>query len=165
MRGQTGLMEYIIMTFFIVIVIVVLIFFLTGFQISQFSSQKYQNTMDHALFLMKQTSSSPIFVKEEGVFDDAKLTALASLPNLCGELRDRFGGEWFFEVRVLDNSDDVLCTADSYPECNLWSFCTTEKTFIAYDIPVNVYMNTKTKLETDVLPGNDLALLKVGVYE
>jgi len=107
-----------------------------------------------------------LFVKENGVFDDAKLTALNySVANVCNDLEDIFGNDWFFEVQVLDGTDIITpCTQTSYPNCNYWSFCAVSGNNIAFDLPVNVYRNTRTSLETDILGGTDLALLKVGVY-
>jgi len=161
------LMEYIIMTFFIFIVIIVLIFFLIGYQITQFSLEQRKGAIDRTLSILKQVSVSPLLVKEEGVFDDAKLTALAILgSNGCESLRRLLGEDWFFEVRVLDSSNTInQCDASNYPSCNYWSFCQENRNFTAFDLPVNVYRNTGIIVPTGILPRIDIAILKVGVYE
>jgi len=165
LKAQMGLMEYIVMTFFIILVIVVIIFFLMGFQISQFTLEKKGSAVDRALSLTKQVSSSPLFVKSEGVFDDGKLTSLKTMGNICPQLEGLFGQDWFFEVTVLEDSDVITpCTQSSYPDCNHWSFCTKDQNSIAFDLPVNVYRNIGKIVSTGVLPRTDIALLKVGIY-
>lgn len=165
MDGQSGLMEYIFMIVFLAIVIIVFIFFLTGYQVTQFTSQQAQSSIDRSFSLMNFLSTSPLLVKEEGVFDDGKLTALASLENPCSLLEDRFGKNWFFTITILDGTESNTACSGPLATCNAWSFCERDAPFVAFDIPTNVYRVTKTPLASDFLPGNDLALLTVGVYE
>ncbi|MBI4021127.1 MAG: hypothetical protein HY369_02705 [Candidatus Aenigmarchaeota archaeon] len=164
MKGQLGLMEYIFTAFFLIIIVIALLFFLTGFQITQSVGEKNQGSIDRALLLLKQVSSSPLFVKEQGVLDDAKLTAwLAS--DTCDQLEELFGPDWFLEVTVLDGTGVVVpCSQATYPQCNHWSLCTQEANALAFDLPVNVYRNVNTILTKDVIPATDLGILKVGVY-
>ena len=165
MKGQMGLMEYIILTFFIFIVIIVLIFFLLGFQITQFSLEKKGSSVDRAFSLAKQFSSSPLLTKEEGVFDDGKLTSLTTLGNVCPTLEKFFGKDWFFELTVLDGTGFTTpCNQNTYPNCNSWSFCTQNKNSISFDLPVNIYRNVGSVVSTGVLPRTDIGLVKVGVY-
>ena len=150
---------------FVVIVIVVLFFFLSGFQITQFDAQKKKGAIDRALFLTKAISSSPLFAKEDSVFDDGKLTALATMGNACQDLEKFFGKEWFLELSILDGTDVISpCNSNTYPDCNYWSFCTKNQNSVSFDLPVNVYRNIGTILSTGILPRTDIAVLKVGVY-
>jgi len=157
-------MEYIVLTFFIFVVIIVLIFFLFGFQITQLGSEKRKGFSDRALELTKQISASPLFVKEEGVFDDGKLTSLTTIGNTCEKLEKILGKDWFFEVRVLGTDVLTPCSQETFLDCNYWSFCTQDKNSIAFDLPVNVYRNIGTIVSTGVLPRTDIGLLKVGIY-
>jgi len=90
LKAQMGMMEYIMLTFFIMVIVVVLIFFLGGWQVTQIELQKSRARSDKALALLKEVSSSSLFVKSDGVFDDTKLTAW--LGRSCSELEEIFGG-------------------------------------------------------------------------
>jgi hypothetical protein len=164
-KAQMGMMEYIVLAFFIFAVITVLIFFLIGFQIGQFSVEKHGSRVDRALSLTKRVSSSQLFVKEDGVFDDGKLMSLKNIPDICRHLESFFGREWFFEVTVLDGSGTVSeCTQSNYPACNYWSFCSKGMNNISFDLPVNVYRNIGTVFSETIFPRTDIGLLKVGIY-
>lgn len=156
MKGQMGMMEYVVMVFFLAIVIVVLIFFLTGFQISQLNLEKRTIQLDRTLELSKQVMTSPLFVTENGVLDAAKLTALTAIPDVCDQLTGLFGEEWFFTVRVV-GEPPAVCGVDTFPECTSWEICVQDKTMAAFDFPVNI-------LFYEDLPRKELGLLTVGVY-
>lgn len=166
MRGQLGLMEYVILTFFIVVVIIVLIFFLFGFQVTQLNADQRKGEVSRTLQLAKQIVSSPILVKDEGVFDDGKLTALTMLGDTCSALEDHYGADLFIEVTIFGETDALTpCTQGSYPFCNYWSFCKREDASLAFDFPVNIYRNIGSVGPTGVLPRTDIGLVTVGIYE
>lgn len=162
-KGQAGLMEYILLTFFIMIVVVVLIFFLIGYQITQFTLEKQEASGDRALGLAKRITSSELFAKEEGVLDDGKLTGLSLAGNdLCPELEKLFGPDVFFSVRIVGEPEE-RCTQASYPDCTFWTFCEEEGNRVAVDLPVNVYRNAGLRLPSGILPQTELGLLTAGV--
>ena len=165
MKGQMELMEYVIMGFFLFIMIIVLIFFFTGFQVTQLSQDAKRSQIDQVLTLAKQVSSSPVLVKEIGVFDDAKLTGLASLEDSCKRISSLFGQGWFFEVRVLDGKPDLECTETTYPHCNYWAFCARSAQNTTFDLPVNIVRVVGLQLPAGTFSRTDLGLLRVGVYE
>ncbi|MBL7160866.1 MAG: hypothetical protein ISS93_03395 [Candidatus Aenigmarchaeota archaeon] len=164
MKAQMGIMEYIIMTFFMVVVIIVIIFFLIGFQVGQFTLQKHGSETDRALALSKQIVSSPLFVKEESVFDDGKLTSLTTLGNICPELEAMFGNDWFFEITVLDSQPIVPCTRNSYPNCNYWAFCVQDENSISFDFPVNIHRSIGFSDSTGIFSRTDIGIIKAGIY-
>lgn len=166
MIGQSEIMEYIVLTFFILIVVIVLMFFLIGYQVGQLSLKKHGNQAERALTLTKQISSSPLFVREDGVFDDGKLTALKMLSGSCEELEKFFGKDWFFEVTVFDEDyqSGSIKECGQYPECNYWSFCKQDLNTLAFDIPVSVHRVSGIVLQDSIIPRTDIGLLKVGVY-
>ncbi|MBI4182225.1 MAG: hypothetical protein HY520_04635 [Candidatus Aenigmarchaeota archaeon] len=151
------------MIFLIMVVVVGLIVLLTGYQITRAAADRSDRTQDRALFLLKQVTTHPLFVSEEGVLDDAKLTALATLPDGCARLEDLFGPDWFLEVETLDGPG-AACAQTNYPACGRWELCKQDARAVAYDLPVNVYRNAGTILARDVLARRDLAILTVGVY-
>jgi len=160
-----GMMEYIMLTFFIMVIVVVLIFFLGGWQVTQIELQKSRARSDKALALLKEVSSSSLFVKSDGVFDDTKLTAW--LGRSCSELEEIFGKDIFFEIDVIGCNES--CAPEEYnTSCCNWSYCIREGRTTAYDLPVNVYRKLGHLGELENRKGLfgtvDLASLKAGVY-
>jgi hypothetical protein len=152
------------MTFFIIVIIVALMVFLSYWQITQLRVEETKAQTDRALFLAKHLLNSQHFVKKDSMFDDGRLTALASLPDACGELQKIFGEDWFAEIRVLDGNPETLCTWSNYPECNCWKFCAENKNNMSFVIPVNIYRKIGYVLTTGILERSDIGTLKVGVY-
>lgn len=158
--GQSSMMEYLLLSFFVLATIIVMIFFLTGWQFSQFNleNQKIQNT--RVINLQDSFINSQIFVNENSVFDDAKLTSIQSFHyEACEDLAAIFGSDWYIEIQVLNPFDDCsgLCSASTYPCCGRWEICTDDsRTSVNRNLPVNVYRKSTEKTE--------LAVLKVGVF-
>jgi len=167
MKLQAGIMEYIFMTLFVIFVIALLVLFLGWWNIMHIGTEHARSMDDKALFLAKYLMVSPFFVKEKFVFDDSLLTGMKRLEssgkNVCRELDEILGSNWYFEVKIADGEEENECTQFVYPDCNYWSFCkpkSLEEERIAkyvYTFPVNVYRHVTQK--------HDLALLTVGVYE
>ncbi len=151
-------MEYILLTFFILLVIVGLLFFLSWWQFSQLGMEEHKVRMDRVMSLAQQVSNSPYFVKENSMFDDAKLTALKSLgSDVCTGMESIFGYGWFIKVRLFDGTgEEVPCTWGNYPECNSWTFCAKGQKNTSRAIPVNVYRKMSEK--------NSVGILEVGIY-
>jgi hypothetical protein len=153
-------MEYLLMTLFLLFVIIILIFFLIWWQSTQWSSDKQSLRIARVDTLMNRFINSPIFVKENSVFDDTRLMAAQSLgPGFCEDLERLFGEDWFIEVIALSTRPGCAgpCDASSYPCCGSWEICGQSGNNITRVIPVNVYRKAEDR--------NDLAILRVGVYE
>jgi hypothetical protein len=168
MKGQTGMMEYILMVFFIMVIIVVLIIFLSGWQVTQLQLEKSKGSFDRALSVTKMALDSPYLVKEDSMFDDTKL-ASALRPGMCEEMEKVFGQNWFLEVCTGEcmgcEGECVVCEANAYdPDCNYWSLCKSEGRYDAYVLPVNVYRKMAYVYTDSVFPRTDLGTLKVGVF-
>lgn len=141
MKGQANLMEHILLIFFIMVIIVAIILFMTSFQFSQISMEKAKTERDKALAIAKVLVNSQYFVKDDGVFDSGKLTAIKNMAD-CRELERIFGSNWFLEVKVLDKNEVIIPCSWTNQNCNYWllSSCGNEgKKNISYVIPVNVY--------------------------
>ncbi len=163
-KAQTGMMEYIVLTFFIIVVLIAIMFFLFGFQVAQFSIEKQSSKTTRALQLASLATTHPLFVKEDGMLDDAKLTSLATLEDPCSRLEEIFGSDFFIEISAFDAAGTVPCSRDTYPSCNYWAFCMKEKRFISFDVPVNVYRNADHSGPSGPLSAVDIGLLRVGIY-
>jgi hypothetical protein len=158
-KAQASIMEYLLLSFFILLVIIALIFFLSWWQASQFNIEQHKQKSQRVMALTERFINSPLFVRENSVFDDTKLLAVQSFrAEACQELESLFGGEWFLEVEVLNPRPGCAgpCDASSYPCCGSWTICPQRGINITMVLPVNVYRRVEDR--------TDLGLLKVGVY-
>jgi hypothetical protein len=160
-KAQTSMMEYLLLSFFILMVIIAMIFFLTFFQLSQLEMEKQSMNDQRLDSLLKRFMNSPVFVKQNSVFDDSKLMAIWSLQKsgICNDLSGLFGDDWFIELEVLNQHPGENigeCNAMNYPDCGYWSICAHPGISISKVIPVNIYRKAQER--------TDLGLLKVGVY-
>lgn len=165
MKGQMGIMEYMMMTLFIMVIIVVLVFFFSGWQISQVQMQESRAKSDLVLSSMKNVLYSPLLTRENSMFDDAKLSALQAK---CEKVREVFGADLFIEVdaKSLGTESQIPCDQYRYDiNCNYWSICKRDAPHSALVMPVNVYRNMGNVLNSGILGRTDLGILKVGVYE
>jgi hypothetical protein len=158
--GQVSIMEYILLTFFILVIILALLLFLSWWQLSQIGMQEHNIQMDKVFFTARYVSSSPYFVKENSVFDDAKLTAIQSLgSSVCKDFERVLGYNWFIKVKIFEGDTDIPCTWNNYPDCNIWEICTrvtdNEKT-TSRILPVNVYRKISEE--------NGVGIMEAGVY-
>jgi hypothetical protein len=171
-KGQSNIMEYLILTIFIMFIIIVLVFFLSGWQYSQFRSREYRDETQRVVLLMDYFTNSPYFIKEKSMFDDSKLWAIMDTDDSCEYLEEIFGQNWFAEIEVIDESGiRKECDPDSpstYLDCNYWSFCLSsdpDEKFMSYVIPVNVYRKYYQSTEhPEMKERTDVGTLKVGVY-
>ena len=162
MRGQTSIMEYLLMSFFMLLVIFVLIFFLFWWQATQLNMEQNTIKIEQTDVLMNRITSSPIFVSEDSVLDDSKLMALMSLGReTCNDMERLFGERWFIEVEAINTRPGCAgeCDASSYPCCGYWEICPPESEPVEVSmrvLPVNVYRKAEDR--------TDLAVIRVGVY-
>jgi hypothetical protein len=158
-KGQSGIMEYLLLSFFVVFAILIVIFFLTWWQVSQLDLEKQTIKSNRAVSLLEKSASSQLMVARDSVFDDSKLMALQSLgARGCSLLHGQLGQEWFIAVQVLNPRPgcESGCDASSYPCCARWEICGTGKPNITRVLPVNVFRKAEER--------TDLGLLTVGVY-
>lgn len=173
-KGQSEMLEHLLLILFIVVLLVFLLLGLAGWQASQARMEQSRQHSQRALALAQLLFSSPY--SQDGSFSDSLLTALSSDPAFCTQLTDRFGPA-FAEFNLLDANDvRTLCTAQSYPQCNTWQICAppealapsgagagAAKGVIAYLLPITISRDTAVIDRAAVYPQNALATLKVGV--
>lgn len=156
-KGQVSIMEYILLTFFILMVILALIFFLSWWQLTQLGMEEHKLKMEKVFLAASHVTNSPYFVKENAIFDDAKLTAAKSLgPSICKDFEKFLGFDWFIKIKSFEGDGDVPCTWMNYPDCNSWEFCTKNQKNTSRILPVNIYRKVSEK--------NAVGILEVGVY-
>ena len=163
-KGQSSIMEYLLLSFFILMVIIALIFFLTFWQSSTWSLEKQNLKIQRLDTLLNRFINSPLFVRENSVFDDSKLMAIKSLESqgACEDLEGLFGSDWFLEIEVLTPRQGCAGPCESavtdYPCCGSWVIICGQgsKLNTTRALPVNVYRKAEDR--------NDLAVLTVGVY-
>jgi hypothetical protein len=152
-------MEYLLLSLFVLLVIISLIFFLSWWQLSQFGLEEQRIKNDRVVALLNRFTNSPLFVKENSVFDDSRLLAIQLLgDDACRELEDLLGSGWFMEIEVLSRPGCAgQCSQSNYDCCNYWSLCSQgSRMNVSMSIPVNVYRKAEDR--------TDLAALRVGVY-
>ncbi len=163
LAGQMGIMEYMLMTVFIMVIIVMLVFFFSGWQISQTQMQGSRVKSENLLSNLKNVMYSPLFIRDDSMFDDAKLTALQGK---CEKVKEVLGADVFIEVKTLEKVAEIPCDPHRYDiNCNYWSICRRDAPHSALVMPVNVYRNMGNVLASGILGRVDLATVKVGVYE
>jgi hypothetical protein len=158
-KAQSSIMEYLLLSLFILLVIIALVFFLTWWQSSQFGLEQQQLKNERIIVLMDRFINSPMFVKENSVFDDSRLMSVQSFrQEACTDLQKMFGADWFIEIEVLNSRPGCAgpCDASTYPCCGSWVICPQNKKNVSMVLPVNVYRKAEDR--------TDLGLLRVGVY-
>ncbi len=165
-RGSVEMMEYMFLTLFVIVIVIALVIFLSWWNISQMDVEKSKAELDKTLVLAKSLASSPFLARSDSMMDDGKLTALQEMrQDACSAIGGIYGAKWFAVVRLLDGSNDTLCSSTNYPDCNYWQFCKTEsKNYRSYVVPVNIYRNIGTVLSTGVLGRTYIGSIEVGVY-
>lgn len=172
MMGQSQMLEYVLLMVFVVAVIFSIMIFLTWWQITQLSVEKTNQQQERVLSFIKSFIESPYMTKENSIFDDGKLTALAMIPDSCEKLRGVYGDDWHAEIMLMDGKPLRECGQMTYPDgsqsCNYWSICPkqTAKGKITQIVPVNVYRRIGYVLNVTnhVLPRTYLGTLNVTMY-
>ena len=173
MRGQSEMLEHLLLILFIVVLLVFLLLGLAGWQASQARLEQSRQHSQRGLALAQLLFSAPY--SQDGAFSDSQLTALASDPAFCTQLTDRFGPA-FAEFQLLGSDVRTLCTLQNYPDCNTWQVCAAPALespaaggrqaasgVTAYTIPVTITRDLARIDRAAVYPQNALGTLKVGV--
>lgn len=108
-KGQYSIMEYLFMTIFILIIIIIFLFVVFTFQLSQMQFEQASSTEARLSSATTRILNSPYFVKDDSLFDDAKLQALLELQknppadfDLCDHLHDIMGFNFFINITDLN---------------------------------------------------------------
>ena len=152
MKGQQGIMEYVMLTFFVLVIIVALLFFLSWWQASQLGLESRDNAVQRTYSVLGQLINDPVVVKGNSMLDDSKLSALQDMD--CQELESIFGQGWYANVTLFEGDTSVVC-GTNYPHCNCWSFCPENYgdrcTRISYVIPVNIHRKMSESVSVGTL--------------
>jgi hypothetical protein len=152
-KGQSEIMEYILMVVFIVAAIIAIIIFLTWWNLQQFQMDAFKNRQDRVVGIGQYMMGDYIFTDGDSVFDDAKLTAInASMT--CEDLQTILGPNIYVKIKVLDMNGDKPCKWNDYPDCNVWSICSYKenaKDRLGQNFPVNVYRKLTDKTALGIL--------------
>jgi len=152
-KGQSEIMEYILMVVFIVAAIIAIILFLTWWNIQQFQMDAFKNKQDRIVGVGQYLMGDYIFTNGDSVFDDAKLTAInASMT--CEELQAIIGQNVYVRIEAFDMPGDKPCRWNDYPDCNVWSICSQKqnaKDVLGQNFPVNVYRKVSDKTALGML--------------
>jgi len=152
-KGQSEIMEYILMVVFIVAAIIAIIIFLTWWNLQQFQMDAFKNRQDRIVGIGQYMMGDYMFTNGDSVFDDAKLTAINASMN-CDDLQKILGTNWYVKIKALDMGGEKPCKWNDYPDCNVWSICTYKenaKDRFGQNFPVNVYRKVWDKTALGVL--------------
>jgi len=152
-KGQSEIMEYILMVVFIVAAIIAIIIFLTWWNLQQFQMDAFKNRQDRVVGIGQYIMGDYMFTNGDSVFDDAKLTAINASMS-CDDLQKILGTNWYVKIKALDMAGEKPCKWNDYPDCNVWSICTYKenaKDRLGQNFPVNVYRKVSDKTALGVL--------------
>ena len=156
-KGQSEIMEYMLMVVFIVASVIGIILFLTWWNVAQLDMKKGDILDARAEGLTQLLKEDSMLTAGPSVFDDAKLTSLGLSGVKCEDLEKEFGTNWYAKIAALDVEGEIPCTWDNYPECNEWSLCSKKeignvKTVLAKQpFPVNVYRKSSDSVAMGAL--------------
>jgi nitrogen fixation-related uncharacterized protein len=157
-KGQSEIMEYILVVVFIVAAIMAIIFFLAWWNVQQFQMDQFKNQQDRIVGIGQYMMADYMFTNGDSMFDDAKLTSINASVT-CEELQRILGSNWYVKITALDMEGERPCRWNDYPDCNVWSMCgylSNAKSSLGQNFPINVYRKSSDKVA--------LAILHVEVY-
>ena len=157
-KGQSEIMEYMLMVVFIVAAIIGIILFLTWWSGQQMEVESFKNKQDRVTSIAKSMMVESMLVDSQSIFDDAKLTSVNAVSG-CDNLQDMYGKSWYAVIRSLDMPGEINCSWGGYPDCNTWRVCnypSQKKSLLVQKFPVNVYRKLSDRVS--------FAILEVGVY-
>jgi hypothetical protein len=173
MTGQASLAEYLVLVLMIVLIAFIALLMVFGFQFLSVGSERMKGQERRSLFLLESfissTALSNLQYQKGSVFDDSKLTVAS-----CDELETLLGRGFWAEVRALPDESacdgmprwqmnvclrklregaGTTCTAQSYPDCSVWTFCQKNKRdrMVYRSVPVNIFRKMNGTLELGVL--------------
>ena len=154
MKGQSEIMEYILMIVFIVAAIIGMMLFLSWWNITQIQAQGFKEREDRVVTLAQNMMNDYMFVNGDSVFDDGKLTSVNAAGVGCDSLKEIYGEDWFVNITALDMPVEKKCDWSGYPDCNYWSFCVYQEhpeSRAVYNFPVNVYRKATNRMAMGVM--------------
>lgn len=159
LKGQSEMMEYILMVVFLVAAIIAMMLFLSWWNIQQLQMEGSKDLDRRAVSIAEYMMNDYMLTNGDSMFDDAKLTSVAAAGIRCEDLERIYGTGWYVKIKSLDMGGEKKCDWNSYPGCNTWTFCSYQghpESRSAYNFPVNVYRKVSDKAS--------LAVLHVEVY-
>lgn len=159
LKGQSEMMEYILMVVFLVAAIIAIILFLSWWNIQQLQMEGFKSRQDRVVSIAEYMMNDYMLANGDSVFDDAKLTSVNAAGIKCEDLQKIYGTGWYVKIKSLDMEGEKKCDWSGYPGCNVWTFCNYQErpeSRSAYNFPVNVYRKVSDKVA--------LAVLHVEVY-
>jgi len=152
-KGQSEIMEYVLMIVFIVAAIMAIIFFLTWWNLEQFKADAFKNKQDRIAGIAQYMMGDYMFTNGESIFDDAKLTAINATIT-CEDLQKILGTGWYVKIKALDMEGEAPCKWNAYPGCNVWSMCGQRQDVtdrLGQNFPVNVYRKVTDKTALGIM--------------
>ena len=110
-KGQSEIMEYVLMVLFIVASVIAIILFLTWWNTQQLQMQGSQDRADSIVSLAQHLQADYMFISQDSMFDDSKLTSIGT--DACARLQQLFGEGWYARIKSLDMEGDVPCTCEN----------------------------------------------------
>ena len=154
LKGQFGIMEYILLSVFLIAILVIGIFMLSGFENLKGRGETTKELVNKQLISLSILSHSDIFA-EANRLDDSKLQASIDEEG-CRGLEKLIGQQACLEVEALLPSakEDNECNPASYPDCNKWTICKeicAAKGFKIYTMPVNIHRKIQNRVDLGVI--------------
>ncbi|HLD56874.1 MAG TPA: hypothetical protein VJA47_01115 [archaeon] len=156
LKGQFGIMEYILLSVFLIAILVIGMLMLSGFENLKAKGQTTKEIASRQLLSLGIFSHSNLFTKAENQLDDSKLQASIEEDG-CDALEKLIGQQACLEVEALLPSvrEENECNPATYPECNKWTVCkevcTTKTGFRIYTMPVNIFRKIQNRIDLGVI--------------
>ncbi len=155
LKGQFGIMEYILLSVFLIVILIFGIFMLSGFEQLKTRGSDSKDAASGNLLSMNIITHSDLFTKKDGQLDDSKLQGFVE--NSCEDFEKTVGQQACVEIEALLPSarEDNECNAGNYPECNKWvicdEVCTSKGGFRIFTLPVNIYRKIQDRVDLGIL--------------
>lgn len=147
MKGESGMLERILMALFILIIIIFAVFFLFGVEFSRFRVEDVVEQENSLIFSANALLKSDILTKDDNVFDDSKLIGFSGTDG-CKDFQDLVGKDEICliveRVKLFSSEDEIECL-NLDDDCNKWVVCEstcremTDKPYRTVRTPVNIY--------------------------
>ncbi len=155
LKGQFGIMEYMLLSVFLIAILVVGIFLLSGFQQVKTKGETTKELTSKQLLSMNILTHSSLFTKGDKL-DDSKLQTFTDAES-CDDIEKIVGQQTCIQIEALLPSarEDKECDLGSYPECNKWTLCkdvcVSKGSFRILTLPVNIYRKIQNRVDLGVL--------------
>lgn len=158
-KGQAGMIEYLLMTVFTMVIILVMVFFLFGFEAGRTADSESMDSKNRVLLAVNTLTQSDIINKEDLMFDDSKLAGFLDQAG-CEELTKTMSQEACINIELIKiaSEEPKDCAGNYGGECNRWTLCKDVCAKLksggrqrGLSLPVNVYRKLDNKVELAVV--------------